>query len=215
MKLIYDKKGNFKKKVLVYPRITSDGYLKYILSVNGQKCNVYAHRLIGMVFNNNDDIFQKTDCDHIDRNRWNNRPINLRWVTSLENQNNKGNYSAKINRKHDEKDIDYLEECISYLKGIDIKKKNVYLGSYNDDLELIRNEIKFEKEIENLKEIHDIKLLNKCFTRYKNETESKAKSYIEKDLEEKYEEESELLKTYCHDIPLLDKSLQKWKSDMK
>jgi hypothetical protein len=33
----------------------------------GKKYNVYAHRLFGMVFNDNDDIFNNTDCDHIDR----------------------------------------------------------------------------------------------------------------------------------------------------
>ena len=128
---------------------------------SGKKCNVYAQRLFGMVFNDNDDVFNNTDCDHIDRNRWNNRSINLRWVTSTENINNRCVCLDKINRKHDRIDIIYLERCIPHekVKFVNIKNKVTktkeeenkkqkkliwmedYLLSLNNDLQLLKNEI--------------------------------------------------------------------------
>jgi hypothetical protein len=59
-----------------------------------------------------------TDCDHIDRNRWCNKPDNTRWVTSRENQGNKGQCADKIDRQHDKKDIEYLEDWIAHIKSI-------------------------------------------------------------------------------------------------
>ena len=93
------KTGKIKDK-LVYPSITTDGYLKCNLrSDHNSKDKVYgilAHRLFGIVFNDNNDIFRNTDCDHMDRNRWCNKPDNTRWVTSFENQNNRGICADKI-----------------------------------------------------------------------------------------------------------------------
>jgi hypothetical protein len=121
-KITYNKKGEI-KETLVYPSFSSsEGYFKYILTDNQngieKRCNVYAQRLFGMIFNGNDDIFRKLDCDSIDRNRCNNRPVNLRWVTSQENQCNKGQCSTKIDRKHDIIDIYYLKELAVLVKLI-------------------------------------------------------------------------------------------------
>jgi hypothetical protein len=78
-----------------------------------------------MVFNDNDDIFRKTDCDHIDRFRWNNNPKNLRWVTSQDNMKNRGCCVTKIDRLHNKTDIDYLEKWITYVEKT--AKKMEYL----------------------------------------------------------------------------------------
>jgi hypothetical protein len=65
-----NKKGELEEK-LGYPIFSPDDYLKYQLydENNLEKKNdtICAHRLFGMVFNDNTDIFRNTDCDHIDR----------------------------------------------------------------------------------------------------------------------------------------------------
>ena len=134
-----------------------------------------------MVFNDNNDIFRNNNCDHIDRFRWCNKPENTRWVTSRENMNNKGICADKIDRQHDKKDIEYLEDWIAHINVISIKKKDEYLKSLNDDLQKIQNEIddNIEKELEEkhkdtfeyLKETHDFNLINKTFTTMKSKME--------------------------------------------
>jgi hypothetical protein len=77
-----NKRSGKVKEKLVYPSIDNDGYLAYILTSDydseKKKYNISAHRLFGIVFNDNDDIFRNTDCDHIDRFRWCDKPENTR-----------------------------------------------------------------------------------------------------------------------------------------
>ena len=47
-----------------------------------------AHRIIAEQFISNDDPENKTQVDHIDHDRTNNRIENLRWVSNLQNSNN-------------------------------------------------------------------------------------------------------------------------------
>jgi hypothetical protein len=68
-----DKKGNIKES-LTYPTIDSDGYLTYVLPYVNEEgktyyVNIKAHKLFGLVYLDNDDIFHNTDVDHIDRIR--------------------------------------------------------------------------------------------------------------------------------------------------
>ena len=73
--------GKIKEK-LVFPSIDHDGYLHYILRSDydseDKSYRISAHRLFEFVFNDNDDILRNTDCDHMDRNRWCNKPENTR-----------------------------------------------------------------------------------------------------------------------------------------
>jgi hypothetical protein len=114
-----------------------------------------------MVFNDNDDIINNTECDHIDRNRCNNRSVNLRWVTSTENMNSRDVCIDKINRKHDRIDIVYLEKHIAHekVKYLNVKNKMTktkeaenkkqkkikgmedYIESINSSIQLIKTEI--------------------------------------------------------------------------
>jgi hypothetical protein len=100
-------------KKVVYPSVSPDDCLKHFLKSDHDKtkkiCNIYAHILFDIVFNDNNDIFRNSDCNHIDRFQWCNKPDNTRCAISLENQSNKGIYSTKIDRKHNKHDIDYLE----------------------------------------------------------------------------------------------------------
>jgi hypothetical protein len=125
--------------------------LKYQLydenNLEKKNYTICAHRLFGMVFNDNTDIFRNIDCDHIDRFRWCNRPENTRWVTSFENQNNRESCVGKTNRTHNEINIKYLEKWIERVKKMQVKddkkkkQKEEYVKSLNDDLQAIKNEI--------------------------------------------------------------------------
>lgn len=68
------------------PNEDKSGYLYYVLSVNGERKTVKAHRLVALAFIPNPD--GKPSIDHIDGNRKNNSASNLRWVTCKENTNN-------------------------------------------------------------------------------------------------------------------------------
>jgi hypothetical protein len=129
IKMKTNKKRELEEKP-VYPSFSPDGYLKYQLyDDNNPKKNytIGAHRLFGMVFNDKDDIFRKIDCDHIDRFRWDKRPINTPWVTPVANQNNRESCSSKINRKYDKIDIRYLEKWIEVLRKYQSKRIKVVM----------------------------------------------------------------------------------------
>ncbi len=77
---------NIKTNRILKPEITNKGYCKINLSINGVRKKFYIHRLVAMMFieNNNPDI--KNNVNHKDGNKLNNRAENLEWVTSSENQ---------------------------------------------------------------------------------------------------------------------------------
>jgi hypothetical protein len=108
--------------------VDAKGYLCYNLTsdydLTKKVYTISAHRLFGIIFNDNNDIFRNTDCDHIDRFRWCNRPENTIWITSIENQNNKCTSNAKIDRKHNKTDISYLENWIAHMEFLKVKKND-------------------------------------------------------------------------------------------
>ena len=73
------------RKLKQYP--SSKGYLQLDISNNGKRTCMKIHRLVALTFIPNED--NKPQVDHIDRNKFNNHFTNLRWVTNLENQQNK------------------------------------------------------------------------------------------------------------------------------
>lgn len=70
----------------------SNRYLHVILSVNKKKKIKSVHRLVAEHYIPNPD--GKSDVDHINHIRNDNRVENLRWSTHLENCQNKGNYKS-------------------------------------------------------------------------------------------------------------------------
>ena len=84
------KKGNIinnKENLLMSTNLNESGYVIVSLRCKKKKKPVSAkiHRLLGIMFLENDDPENKTEIDHLDKNRENNDLPNLEWVTCQEN----------------------------------------------------------------------------------------------------------------------------------
>ena len=89
--------GNFLKA-----RTRTSGYVEVTIFRDGKSKRTQLHRLIAMAYIPNPD--NKSQVDHINRIRNDNRIENLRWVTPSENMQNTG---KQINNKSGHKSISY------------------------------------------------------------------------------------------------------------
>ena len=85
-----------KNKRILSESVRNDGYIQINLN-----CKPYKkHRIIAFQWIENDDPETKTEIDHIDRDKLNNRIDNLRWVSRSENKMNrklkKGIYCTEL-----------------------------------------------------------------------------------------------------------------------
>lgn len=80
-----------KIEILEQMENSKSGYLLINLCKNGKSKMYYVHRCVACTFTDlipNDNPTEKTEVDHIDRNRKNNHVSNLRWTTRQGNIDN-------------------------------------------------------------------------------------------------------------------------------
>ena len=79
-----------KRNAFIKPKDNGCGY--YQVCLDGKY--KYVHRIIAMQFIENDDPIHKTQVDHINRIRSDNRIENLRWVSASTNNRNKSSWNG-------------------------------------------------------------------------------------------------------------------------
>lgn len=99
--LNYNKTG---KVQVLKPMVNTNGYLRVCLWKGGKLKRYYVHRLVATAFIENDDIENKTDVNHIDEVKTNNRVENLEWCTR-EYNNNHGTHNERMAKTRSKKVI--------------------------------------------------------------------------------------------------------------
>ena len=118
--------------------VTNGGYVRVCIKQKSQ----FKHRLIAFQWIENDDQENKTQIDHINRDKLDNRIENLRWVTASENNRNKDKYVQQINEYLDE----LPENIIEIREHEGLKFNNLYVDIDNERfLKITRSKIKIIK----------------------------------------------------------------------
>ena len=90
---------NKKTSRLLKRSLDADGYEQIGIRKLGYREKIWfrIHRLVAISFMDKPDNWKELCVDHIDRNITNNNVLNLRWVTILENNNNRKQTCWKTN----------------------------------------------------------------------------------------------------------------------
>jgi len=124
--------------------LNTDGYyIVYTNTINNKVTRFKAHRIIYVIANNTND-FQNLLIDHIDCNKLNNNPENLRLATATENQCNRG---KQKNNTSGHKNIYFHKKCQKYTCSITVNKKQIHLGVFETLESAIETRDKKIKEI--------------------------------------------------------------------
>ena len=78
---------NVKTKHVLAQQLNNRGYARVFLMDGGRKSCVLVHRLVAKAFCANSDPERKTQVNHINEDKTDNRASNLEWVTPSENIN--------------------------------------------------------------------------------------------------------------------------------
>ena len=106
-------------------RVVTETYIQGYIKVELNGKTMYKHRIIALQFIPNDDPEHKTQVDHINHDRSDNRIENLRWVTPSENSRNKT--GAKNNVSYT-----YVDEIDDQCIIIDHYGNRILEGYYYD-----------------------------------------------------------------------------------
>ena len=135
---------------ILKPNTNKWGYYYVCLSKNNTKNYINIHRLVGLHFIPNPENLR--EIDHIDRNKTNNSILNLRWISSSNNNRNKPkkqNTSSK-----------YMGVCFHKRRGkyqayISINSKRKHIGLYETQEEAGKAFDNYVKE-HNLTEFYNL-----------------------------------------------------------
>ena len=106
------------------------GYKIFGLRKDGEYKMVYLHRLVATAFVLNE--YDKPEVDHIDGDKSNNHPANLRWVTSGENSRG---YNAPRKGKSKYRGVCWQKERKKWAVEIMKDRKKYRLGHFDSEIE--------------------------------------------------------------------------------
>ena len=141
-----------KRNAFIKPKDNGCGY--YQVCLDGKY--KYVHRIIAMQFIENDDPIHKTQVDHINRIRSDNRIENLRWVSASTNNRTKSSWNGVEYEFVDKlpedcvcvedvcgnrfENIYYCKGCnMCYYVDVNIRSINVYKNKAGREFVRLRN----------------------------------------------------------------------------
>ena len=127
---------NDKSKRIKRVTTSADGYLMTSLCEDGEAHGFGVHRLIAIAFIPNPE--HKTQVDHIDTNRLNNKLDNLRWASNSEN-----NYNSKIRTDNTSgsKGVYFDKSSNKWRVQINVNGKRLYVGRFTKKEDAIKARI--------------------------------------------------------------------------
>jgi hypothetical protein len=118
------------KGIIMKPQETEDGYL-YVNLIgfdkegNKKKIKHRIHRLLALQYIPNPD--NKPEIDHIDRNKHNNSLDNLRWVSKIENRNNRPDIIENLTEEQKEERLNKIKQYKKEWAEKDRREKGIQI----------------------------------------------------------------------------------------
>ena len=109
--------GRRSKEQIISPIIQKSGYAHVGLWKNQKRKQVRVHRIVAEAFCNNDIPDSKTQVNHINENKLDNRAENLEWVTPKENTNHGTAIKRRVSKKA-RRAIFQIDKCSGKVIGI-------------------------------------------------------------------------------------------------
>ena len=111
-------------------------YGYYVVRLRLKRRIKYVHRLVATYFIENTDPENKTNVDHLNRDKLDNRVTNLRYATEHENSLNKGKIHKTTSSQY--KGVYLCKRSNKWRSMIQYNRKKYYLGTFTDEEDAAR-----------------------------------------------------------------------------